>query len=194
MVEAGERTLLEQHLAARDEPCPACGYNLRGAIGDKCPECAQTLVLGLRQAGPASALTWFLLLAFGWVFAAGAMNSVRNTRNILSYVDNARMWGFPARNFVYGQTLSPSITLPPRPAPTDGFWTTAWDVVPALSWIGVAWSYTLVVGCGIGLLLLDRRRRHPFAAVGDRRLIRFACVMFSIYAMWHLTNFVMEFV
>jgi len=27
------------HLADRDTPCAACGYNLRGLTGDRCPEC-----------------------------------------------------------------------------------------------------------------------------------------------------------
>ena len=32
-------TLLEHHLADHDEPCPMCGYDLRGADHKVCPEC-----------------------------------------------------------------------------------------------------------------------------------------------------------
>jgi hypothetical protein len=32
-------------LAERDTPCPACGYNLRGLAGTKCPECGRMLLL-----------------------------------------------------------------------------------------------------------------------------------------------------
>lgn len=39
-------------LAARDVPCPACGYNLRGLTTDRCPECDRELVLQIRLAEP----------------------------------------------------------------------------------------------------------------------------------------------
>jgi hypothetical protein len=31
------------HLADHDEPCPRCGYNLRGLIVRRCPECGSRL-------------------------------------------------------------------------------------------------------------------------------------------------------
>lgn len=36
---------LAAFLATRDEPCPGCGYNLRGLTGTSCPECKQHLML-----------------------------------------------------------------------------------------------------------------------------------------------------
>lgn len=39
-------------LAERDEPCPACTYNLRGLQTDRCPECSRELVLNVRLAEP----------------------------------------------------------------------------------------------------------------------------------------------
>ena len=35
--------MLTEYLASRDEACPGCGYNLRGLVGDRCPECNQQL-------------------------------------------------------------------------------------------------------------------------------------------------------
>lgn len=43
---------LKTFLAERDEPCPNCGYNLRGLMSDTCPECRQELVLGVRVREP----------------------------------------------------------------------------------------------------------------------------------------------
>ncbi|MBL1217397.1 MAG: hypothetical protein D8M59_07860 [Planctomycetes bacterium] len=37
-------------LAERDEPCPKCGYNLRGCTSTKCPECGTTVKLVIKQA------------------------------------------------------------------------------------------------------------------------------------------------
>ena len=43
---------LVSFLADRDEPCPACTYNLRALRTDRCPECNRELVLQLRLAEP----------------------------------------------------------------------------------------------------------------------------------------------
>ena len=36
---------LRSYLADRDTPCPSCGYNLRNAVGNVCPECNADLHL-----------------------------------------------------------------------------------------------------------------------------------------------------
>ena len=46
---------LESYLATHDEPCPKCGYNLRGLRGGTCPECGtridlDTILAPLRRA------------------------------------------------------------------------------------------------------------------------------------------------
>ncbi len=48
--------LLRAFLADRDTPCPGCGYNLRGLVGDLCPECAQRLRIGVGLVEPRLAL------------------------------------------------------------------------------------------------------------------------------------------
>jgi hypothetical protein len=44
--------MLRAFLAEHDEPCPVCGYNLRGLTGEACPECQQRLVLRVGLAAP----------------------------------------------------------------------------------------------------------------------------------------------
>jgi hypothetical protein len=44
--------MLRAFLAEHDEPCPVCGYNLRGLTGEACPECQQRLVLRVGPAAP----------------------------------------------------------------------------------------------------------------------------------------------
>lgn len=44
--------LLRTFLADRDEPCPNCGYNLRGVGHDRCPECGQQVCIGVRMVEP----------------------------------------------------------------------------------------------------------------------------------------------
>jgi hypothetical protein len=191
--EPGEQDLLRRYLEGRDAACPSCGYNLRGAVGDRCPECARPLVLAIVRHGPAAALTWFLLLAFGWVFVAGSMNSVRNVQSIQMYVDNAQMWGIRAVGTGGRAPGISSLSAVPTAPPTTGFWTTAWSVVPAMTWASAGWAFTLALGCGIGLLLLARRHRRPFGAAADRRMVRMACTLFAVYGTWHLVMFILEF-
>ncbi|MBY0307217.1 MAG: hypothetical protein K2Q09_00600 [Phycisphaerales bacterium] len=68
---------LRAFLADRDEPCPACTYNLRGLATDRCPECNRELVLQLRLAEPrlgewiaaiaaVAAMLGFNAMIFGW--------------------------------------------------------------------------------------------------------------------------------
>jgi hypothetical protein len=183
-----DHDLLRKFLAERDAPCPSCRYNLRGVVGDKCPECARPLVLGVVTGGPPAALTWFLLLAFGWVFAAGTMNSIRFSQTIWIYTENVLAWGFtPGR-----PNLGAPVPLRPPDPVGAGFWQTAWDSVPAMTWAGAAWSYMLALGAGIGLLLMFHRRTAPFGPAGDRRMVILACGLFSIYVSWHFANFFLD--
>jgi hypothetical protein len=67
LTEATGHDMLREFLAGRDVPCPGCTYNLRDLTGDRCPECGQELVLGVRLAEPklAAMLTGLIGLSAG---------------------------------------------------------------------------------------------------------------------------------
>lgn len=44
--------MLRLFLAGCDEPCPGCGYNLRGLTGENCPECGEALRLRVGMVEP----------------------------------------------------------------------------------------------------------------------------------------------
>ncbi len=63
---------LAGYLKGRDAPCPGCGYNLRDLIGDRCPECGETLtvvkiIYHAPRASPASLVVGYMGLAVGAV-------------------------------------------------------------------------------------------------------------------------------
>ena len=61
--------MLTEYLASRDEACPGCGYNLRGLVGDRCPECNQQL--SLRVALTETKLGPFIAAVVGLATGAG---------------------------------------------------------------------------------------------------------------------------
>lgn len=66
-----DREFLRAYLAERDDPCPGCGYNLRGLTDSRCPECNQALVLAVRLAEPrlGAWITGLVGLCFGVGFS-----------------------------------------------------------------------------------------------------------------------------
>jgi hypothetical protein len=59
---ASNETFLRTWLIDRDEPCPLCGYNLRGLTSPRCPECWQALRLSVSLAEP-YLKAWIALVA-----------------------------------------------------------------------------------------------------------------------------------
>ena len=51
-VDDRQQRLLDEFLAERDVPCPACGYNLRQLTASRCPECGEELRLQIACAEP----------------------------------------------------------------------------------------------------------------------------------------------
>ncbi|MBX3406981.1 MAG: hypothetical protein KF869_09470 [Phycisphaeraceae bacterium] len=49
---ADNDAMLTRFIASRDTPCPVCGYNLRGLLGNRCPECGRRLVLAVGTTEP----------------------------------------------------------------------------------------------------------------------------------------------
>jgi len=65
--QAASDRFLQDYLADRDEPCPRCGYNLRGLQSARCPECGDPLRLkvGLVEPRLAPYIATLVALCFG---------------------------------------------------------------------------------------------------------------------------------
>lgn len=53
-------------------PCPACGYNLRGATQESCPECGTTLAISVVRAGTEPFIKALRLLFLSLIVWSGA--------------------------------------------------------------------------------------------------------------------------
>ena len=63
-----DAAMLRTFLAARDVPCPRCGYNLRAATGDRCAECGTVVRLGVSPVEPVMR-AWVVALVFASIGA-----------------------------------------------------------------------------------------------------------------------------
>ena len=91
-----QATPLAEFLARKDHPCPSCNYNLRGITGEQCPECNQSLVLGV-YATPIQLRTVVLVQ---WLFGVEVAMS--------AWICVSAMWNFFRR---IGFTSSPAYAL-----------------------------------------------------------------------------------
>ncbi|MCW5764910.1 MAG: hypothetical protein KIT68_02905 [Phycisphaeraceae bacterium] len=69
--------LVRLYLSTRHVPCPACGYDLHGAVGGRCPECELPLRVELRGEStprhlwlPVAALTGMVAMSLHWLVMA----------------------------------------------------------------------------------------------------------------------------
>ena len=97
--------MLREFLAEHDEPCPACGYNLRGLTGIRCPECEQELML--RVAMVERDLVSFVLAAIG-LSACGVLAAF-----LLGAVIVLTVWSGdgPSRREFFFLITYPAVTL-----------------------------------------------------------------------------------
>ena len=70
---ADPHELLRSFLADRDQPCPSCGYNLRGLTTNHCPECAVPLGIGLTVRPPLSKHARRGIIAFAIIMFSGSL-------------------------------------------------------------------------------------------------------------------------
>jgi hypothetical protein len=98
--------LLRAYLEHMDEPCPACGYSLRGLREEQCPECGEALYLRVTAAQPR--MVTFLAGLLGLAFGAGffvvslallavwsAADDGMSTREFLPFIAGACACGAP---------------------------------------------------------------------------------------------------
>ncbi len=181
-----DQDLLQTYLAAHDERCPACHYNLRGTAGPNCPECGRTLALGVREAGGLARRRGLLLVIFGWLFVAGAIHgsrvgdaihrSVTQAPQVLVLPTLQNRLSLSAGTLTLnpasgtsrvtisgggsGSSISASqftIVMTPATAAPGGV---RWSNVTWLQWVEAAWWTTaaLVGAAGLAIVLIYRRR------------------------------------
>lgn len=193
---AAEAGLLAAYLSARDAACPGCGYNLRGCAAGACPECGRALRLEIEGRERGVRHRMFLLLALGWVFASGVMNSFRN---ITALVDEYR-WSAQRQPLliVTQQGGGGGVSIRTTPAMGAGGGPLSIFDLSATSWVRAIWATGLAAAALVGLLILERMLRGPGAAGGTapaeearqgRRLVVYAWVLFGLYALWHFATF-----
>jgi hypothetical protein len=126
---------LSAYLADRDEPCPACNYNLRGLQTDRCPECNRELVLQLRLAEPrmgawiaaiaaSAAMLGFngLLVVYFLLWRAGRSSSGRDLNGVASLVLSALLAGLILHLLIRRRREFGNLPVPTRMGLAFGAW------------------------------------------------------------------------
>jgi hypothetical protein len=83
------RDLVTAFLMDRDVPCPACGYNLRGAAGIGCPECGQAIEIGVLAADPLRRWRRLVVIALAALVADSALTVLSDIYFLLVVLQNA---------------------------------------------------------------------------------------------------------
>ncbi len=80
--------MLRAYLAARDEPCPGCNYNLRALTGTRCPECNQELTMRVGLVEPRIGACFVV----GLIGVCGALGVYAVILGLTSYVGIRSGW------------------------------------------------------------------------------------------------------
>lgn len=196
---------LEVYLAGRDIPCPHCHYNLRGVTAPACPECGRAIELQLAGVRRYWVPPIFMLLAFGWMLIAGAMNTYRNAsyaweaahRFTTTFIGG----GFSGGGVTLRQSITAQggVTITTGPGGViqlsqgmPGVTQASWSSVSLDIWIRLAWSLFLIIAAVIGLAVLWRHLSTPLSPHAWARARLFALSAFTIYAGFHLYWFAVE--
>lgn len=181
-------TLLRAYLDGHDADCPRCGYALRGNRDGACPECGLELRLGLLGGDALRHVRGFVLLAFGWLAAAGVMNTARNFRAL---ADN-RQYVMSGAQFGGG-----GIGIMPAPVSGSMRRTSIIESWIAMDWdrqFSTVWALGLAAGAIAGLVWYVRLARRGATRERARSIARLATVLFAVYAAWHAVMFTREVV
>jgi hypothetical protein len=106
---------LIQFLATRDEPCPSCGYNLRGLTSQACPECGEALELRVNLVTPRLGT---LVVALGGYWAtlgaAGALLIGMAIFTVRYGPGPGSVWAWISPAVIFALALAPAVSLTRR--------------------------------------------------------------------------------
>jgi hypothetical protein len=198
-------------LAARDTPCPGCGYNLRGIEQSACPECGRAIELTLARPGRSRGYLLFVVLALGWVLTAATMNSIREWSRIRVQATprvQARSFRVMMSTTTGGGSLTQTFTSSSQTLTLNSNGVTViqggptapaaaapiWGNVSPNSWMNLGWWSGLGVLGMAGLIAAIALRRRFNKDSPPWRLVGAAAVLFALYAGYHAILFSREFI
>lgn len=90
----------------RDVGCPGCGFNLRGLVADRCPECNTRIQLILAQ----PEALWRMRR---WIVAATLLTAISLAASVVTFATFYSTWGAAMVNVrvVFGQIVSIAVLL-----------------------------------------------------------------------------------
>ncbi len=205
-------TPLASYLADRDEPCPACRYNLRGATGVKCPECGHPLALSIaRPAGRSSVL--LLLVLLGWALVSGGVYGAKSVRAAYDEAATSMRWLMGptsgslivnGRSFPLPSTRSAVTVRAGSGVVSSGqfFFNSSSTASPARDWSQVRWqtwammgAWTALALAAAAILVIVVLRRGRIGREGPSRgLLTAAAIVFAIGAAGQVYTIVKDLV
>lgn len=209
-MDAPAQTPLAAFLAHRDEPCPGCGYNLRGVTGSDCPECGRPITLSIaRPVGrPLLAL---LLVLVGWVAVASGLGVAAAAREArfeaqsppaFRLTVNGQPIRIPTRatNTVRasgGVVISgQAVSISTRAGPVGGVRSLAapasrgWRAVSWQTWLRLGWAAVLTLGATVLVWILIAHRREIAAEGPGRGLWIATGLVLAVFAGGHAADLI----